>query len=744
MLMEYKTYTYIAVYLQQKDLLNFSATCKTYNHYVSVFIRLLFKKQYQYAFFVHYQSEFLSAQIQTQIDFNHPDSEYRQKIIQLIFQNTNTNWQQQSKEIITLRKQIEFPLYIVQEIIPKPTLKRETIGAYCESDLQQMLAQRLEQEQKGFDKLFEFQTINDELMKHFKSNKEQLTCLTEQYLKENQHAKEAFLTMRWWFQETEYIQTNNLVLEILQQIYKLLEIYLVALRSYFSEFKNYDRKNAYDILFEYQSYWQSYTNSLLEMQQIFLPFEDIINEIHQVSFPLYSQYPRFSIWRTAVKMWIKILVHQNFEFIELQEECFFRIIKQLRSKNIYKSFDSDEQIMDMDNQMQITHELYENFIKKKQMSTYYLEEIETNHPKVQDFNELLSNQFKAFSDLSLQEISIHWVGHTQCPYEKLYEQFLERFLHESSLYYDQYKGVFEKDIDQFINFLYQDQNFTIAFLPDTLYQKLIELQKEHLFTQFGLYIRYHFLQDFIQDNPDIIIQVYNQNPKDRISITSSQVDEQLDTQGDEASKIFNYFVEHPNADLDELLLNDKLQNDAEPLQELIKFALSELQTDIDMVLGQDIPPPFIIKKLSRAFSSCKNLQQQQQHHEVPEEFIKIIKSKMQQNQQLSLFIDKFNDFRMNFEKQSFKFLKRNREIDILNEDREIPKQIDNCTAQFYNICSYVDYQLLELNKLPVQEEIQEEDDVEKEELKLSKHNSKQLKLQVQESIEEYNSDDQND
>ena len=28
---------------------------------------------------------------------------------------------------------------------------------------------------------------------------------------------------------------------------------------------------------------------------------------------------------------------------------------------------------------------------------------------------------------------------------------------------------------------------------------------------------------------------------------------------------------------------------------------------------------------------------------------------------------------MNFEKQSFKFLKRNREIDILNEDREIPK-----------------------------------------------------------------------
>lgn len=37
--------------------------------------------------------------------------------------------------MITLRKNIEFPLYIVQEILPKPTLKRETIGAYCESDL---------------------------------------------------------------------------------------------------------------------------------------------------------------------------------------------------------------------------------------------------------------------------------------------------------------------------------------------------------------------------------------------------------------------------------------------------------------------------------------------------------------------------------------------------------------------------------------------------------------------------------
>lgn len=38
---------------------------------------------------------------------------------------------------------------------PKPVLRRETIGMYAETDYQAMLSQRLELEQKGFDKLFD-------------------------------------------------------------------------------------------------------------------------------------------------------------------------------------------------------------------------------------------------------------------------------------------------------------------------------------------------------------------------------------------------------------------------------------------------------------------------------------------------------------------------------------------------------------------------------------------------------------
>ena len=63
--------------------------------------------------------------------------------------------------------------------------------------------------------------------------------------------------------------------------------------------------NSVDILSEYVMYWQSYSNTIVELSTLIYPLENIVNELHQIAFPKHPQYPKFSVWRLMIKSWIK-------------------------------------------------------------------------------------------------------------------------------------------------------------------------------------------------------------------------------------------------------------------------------------------------------------------------------------------------------------------------------------------------------------------------------------------------------
>lgn len=73
--------------------------------------------------------------------------------------------------------------------------------------------------------------------------------------------------------------------------------------------------------------------------------------------------------------------------------------------------------------------------------------IETSHKCYQTVDELLGNVLKAFQDISLNEVCVHWVGHTDLKYEECYDLLSRRILEECSYFYDEQKSIFENDLE---------------------------------------------------------------------------------------------------------------------------------------------------------------------------------------------------------------------------------------------------------------------------------------------------------
>lgn len=49
---------------------------------------------------------------------------------------------------------------------------------------------------------------------------------------------------------------------------------------YFSTFITTNSTNSIDLLSEYNMYWEAYSNSMVELNGVIYPFENIVNEIH--------------------------------------------------------------------------------------------------------------------------------------------------------------------------------------------------------------------------------------------------------------------------------------------------------------------------------------------------------------------------------------------------------------------------------------------------------------------------------
>ncbi|CAD8063265.1 unnamed protein product [Paramecium primaurelia] len=732
-LYNYEFFKRISRFLSLKDVLNIGQTCSILNEVV---------EKHQEFFGEIYYKLFLNEQLEMTLELNYPDILRRQYIGQSNFDNSFINWKNQLIKMIQTKQTLKFPFILFDVVFPKPILTRETIGIYCESNYQIMLAQRLELEQKGFDKLFDYQFIQNESMNKLKQNKQQILVESQDKLQNNEKLKRQFLQYRWCLQNEsfEFQQFNFQNIDIVEQdyenkiesisdeqicifnlmeeFYTSLECYLIGLQKYFSLFINVNTINSIDLLCEYVMYWQVYSNAIMDLSTFIYPFENIINELHSNLFPNYPQYPQFSVWRVMTKMWIKYIIrNQQLSVILLQ--CFIRLLSAQRQQMFKQEFDQGVND-DYENteSFLITYEIYDNFLLKQRNSCKDQFQIDTTHLFYTEIVDLLRSFCRCIQDISISEVSVHWVGHKDCCYEEFYEQLSEKIQYETSLYYDETRQIFGSNIISFIEFIKFDKEFLQQIIPEPLLFKIENIQREHINTSLYYFLEVSYLQKFVQNNKDQIILVYkNSKPKspkqERISITTSLNNEHLETQGDsnlnEAQKKNNLCLENSNLDLEELLIKEKNKNQSDPLLEIIKVALSQMNLDqlsnfdnIDQYGSQkDLFDFNKTPKIHRAFSNTKLNAEQT---EVPEEITKAAKQYLLADAQFSKLYQVFIEYSNNYDKILIQVITKDRDIELINDDREVPRILPEYLQNFYYVTNYLTYSVLEENIIEDQEE----------------------------------------
>ncbi|CAD8073162.1 unnamed protein product [Paramecium sonneborni] len=765
-LYNYEFYKRISAFLSLREVFSLGQTCHTLNEIV---------EKHQEFFGEIYYKLFLNEQLEMSLELNYPDIQRRNKIRLSNLDNSYIDWKKQLKKMYITKQSLKFPFILCDALFPKPILKRESIGIYCESEFQIMLAQRLELEQKGFDKLFDFQFIQNELMNQLKEYKSQILAEMQEKLQHDQKLKNQFLQYRWTLQnESCEISDVNLLnmnidenqnekqkepfeeqeidlLNLMSEFYTSLECYLEGLQKYFSVYINVNTINSIDLLSEYLMYWQAYSNAIMDLSTIVFPFENLVNELHQNLFPKYPQYPKFSIWRVMTKMWIKYII-RNEQFQAILLQCFIRLLSTQRQQLFKKEFDQGVS-EDLENiqSFQITYEIYDNFLLKQRNSYKDQFQIDTTHQFYTEIVDLLGNFCRSVQDISISEVSVHWVGHKDCCYEEFYEQLSEKIQYETSLYYDETRQVFGSNIISFIEFIKFDKEFLQQIIPEPLMFKIENLQREHIYTSLYYFLEYSYIQRFVQTNKEQIIQIYKtsrpKSPKqERSSITSSQNNEHLETQGDsnlnDAQKFFNLCLENSNLDLEELLIKEKNKYQSDPLIEIIKVVLSQM--NLEQLASFDDTNQFGSQqefldfqrppRIHRAFSNTK---QNSEQNEVPEEIIKVAKQFLFADSQFSKLYQIFVEYSNYYDKTLISVITKDRDVEILNNDRELPRILPEYLQNFYYVTRFLTNSLLEENIVAGQEDEFEDLDLPPS---LSKNSSKMKKNSVQ--IEYYYSEEE--
>lgn len=165
---------------------------------------------------------------------------------------------------------------------------------------------------------------------------------------------------------------------------------------------------------------------MIEFEKNFKKCIEAINSKYEKIYEGYPNFPKFSIWRMMAKIWIKNC------FSRLEQPltaCFKKILKVIREKNL--SFLMKDQNIKNHKKNEGFDELplnlYISFKKRnKKFSSFKILDFQSTEYESHDFfsKEILETDFENISsllkiflncmiDLSLNEISVHYLGHSE-------------------------------------------------------------------------------------------------------------------------------------------------------------------------------------------------------------------------------------------------------------------------------------------------------------------------------------------
>lgn len=309
-------------------------------------------------------------------------------------------------------------------------LIRENYGRYCETTFQHKILER-----SLYNDLNPFNNPREDEFEFLKSLPS---------LKQENEEDLLLIKLRWYMFDQmpqKYSSTNplfkisELLIEtIINNVFPILE-YLKSL------------ENPFDLIQEYCFFWKRFILSVFDLENIFRDYTIIVNSVYEEKFKKMPNFPKFSILRMMIKIWIKIIIENlNPKLLE----AYGIMIQELRGYG---------------NKIQLNF-FGENYISQE---NYYQSNKEA-------MGSLLQSFLNSLMDCNVHELNIHLLGHSHMKFSENFECYGKKFNDISKEYYDDLSHRLKDFPSKFRETLKKDFELFQPIINPNMVQSLKRLQ----------------------------------------------------------------------------------------------------------------------------------------------------------------------------------------------------------------------------------------------------------------------------
>lgn len=245
---------------------------------------------------------------------------------------------------------------------------------------------------------------------------------------------ETFFNLRWYHglktknneDQAEILEVNQF--EFLSIFKQMLENQLGSIYCYL-KFLN----DPFEIIQEYNMRWMGYVCAVFEYEKLFKEFLEKFNDSYQKMFPDQPAFPKFSFLRLMSKMWIKNVYRK----LEKKLIKNFNLIQQDR-RNTLLGFKSD---------------YFNNEISQLLRKNNYFS---GNFERIQELSESFMS---SVIDLSLNEMNVHYLGHSDLIYGSVFSKLNESIMKNTENFYMDACQIYGSDLISQHKIMEEDYKF---------------------------------------------------------------------------------------------------------------------------------------------------------------------------------------------------------------------------------------------------------------------------------------------
>ena len=333
-------------------------------------------------------------------------------------------------------------------------LIRENYGRNCKTTIQRKILENV-----IYNKTCKFESSYDD-----DKNEEIFEYLSEGIPLAQRSAE--LVQARWYFligdsKIKDFHYSHDLLLQTYSILTKTIENFATSVFEYLESIND-----PFYLLQEYSAFWTRYSNSIFEMEDLFKSFTKAFNERYELEFADLPNFPKFSLMRLMIKIWLKSVWEQIKEKII---EAFGVALQELRLNSLKNCKDITE--------------------KKLEERTCYNDNFYKGNSSA--LGNLIGSFLDHVTDISINELSIHHLGHSKMIFSSPFNEIEEKIKECSEKHFQSMGEHFNENLVKFDELLCNDIQLLkpilnpkiIRWLKIMKYQTILKTFKKNLLSE---------------------------------------------------------------------------------------------------------------------------------------------------------------------------------------------------------------------------------------------------------------------